>query len=182
MGPQLFGAGRTTLAAMYCVLAVVSAGLGGMGAWQESAPSTHAERLAEFAFNAIRGAGDQVLDSGLGLQDAEIMELTSYRTQVMRHTARRPDAPLQPPPPPPPPPSPLPPSARHPPAAPPFLLLGVGLVLEVPWLLTRRRSWREPTTSSSSRSRAAPPMDRPGGRRHRGLLRHLRCQRGRPAR
>ena len=86
MGPQLFGAGRTTLAAMYCVLAVVSAGLGGMGAWQESAPSTHAERLAEFAFNAIRGAGDQVLDSGLGLQDAEIMELTSYRTQVMRHT------------------------------------------------------------------------------------------------
>ena len=92
---------------MYCVIAVASAGLGKMGGWQESAPSTHAERLAEFAFNAIRG-GDQVLDSGLGLQDAEIMELTSYRTQVMRHTARRPDAPLQHPPPPPPPPSPLP--------------------------------------------------------------------------
>jgi len=90
MGPQLFGAGRTTLAAMYCVLAVVSAGLGGMGAWQESAPSTHAERLAEFAFNAIRGRGDQVLDSGLGLQDAEIMELTSYRTLVMSHPARLP--------------------------------------------------------------------------------------------
>ena len=71
---------------MYCVLAVVSAGLGRVGGWQESAPSTHAERLAEFAFNAIRGRGDQVLDSGLGLQDAEIMELTSYRTQVMRHT------------------------------------------------------------------------------------------------
>ena len=75
-------------AAMY-VLAVVSAGLGRNGGWQESAPSTRAERLAEFAFNAIRGRGDQVLDSGLGLQDAEIMELTSYRTQVMRHTARR---------------------------------------------------------------------------------------------
>ena len=74
---------------MYCVISLVSAGLGSMGGWQESAPSTRAERLAEFSFNAIRGGGDGVLDSGLVLQDAEIMELTSYRTQVMSHTAHR---------------------------------------------------------------------------------------------
>lgn len=93
---------------MYCVLALVSAGLGSMGGWQESAPSTRAERLAEFSFNAIRGGGDGVLDSGLVLQDAEIMELTSYRTQVMRHTAHRLMTHFNTLPPPPPPPLPPP--------------------------------------------------------------------------
>ena len=83
------GSRKDHLAAMYCVISFVSAGLGSMGGWQESAPSTRAERLAEFSFNAIRGGGDGVLDSGLVLQDAEIMELTSYRTQVMSHTAHR---------------------------------------------------------------------------------------------
>ena len=55
--------------------------IGMAGSWQESAPSTHAERLAEFAFHAVQGAGFRT--EGFRVLGAEIVELTSYSTQVL---------------------------------------------------------------------------------------------------
>ena len=57
--------------------------IGMAGSWQESAPSTHAERLANFAFSAVQGSVQLSSDSRTHLLGAEIVELTSYRTQVL---------------------------------------------------------------------------------------------------
>ena len=78
------------VAGMLLLLAGVSARLvhpfpeqGMRGGWQESAPSTHAERLANFAFSAVQGSVQLSSDSRTHLLGAEIVELTSYRTQVL---------------------------------------------------------------------------------------------------
>ena len=78
------------VAGMLLLLAGVSARLvhpfpeqGMRGGWQESAPSTHAERLANFAFSAVQGGVQLSSDSRTHLLGAEIVELTSYRTQVL---------------------------------------------------------------------------------------------------
>lgn len=78
------------MAGMLLLLAGVSARLvhpfpeqGMRGGWQESAPSTHAERLANFAFSAVQGGVQLSSDSRTHLLGAEIVELTSYRTQVL---------------------------------------------------------------------------------------------------
>ena len=78
------------MAGMLLVIAGVSARLvhpfpeqSMMGGWQESAPSTHAERLANFAFSAVQGGVQFSSDSRAHLLGAQIVELTSYRTQVL---------------------------------------------------------------------------------------------------
>ena len=73
------------LRGLLALAAVASAQLGGSGSgrrmtgsWREAALSTHAERLAEFAFTSIQGASNN-----LDIQGAEIIEVLSYRTQVL---------------------------------------------------------------------------------------------------
>ena len=51
------GSRKDHLAAMYCVISFVSAGLGSMGGWQESAPSTRAEPNSRSMPSGVEGMG-----------------------------------------------------------------------------------------------------------------------------